>query len=219
MPSPANDEWTAPIMEWNREKGYGFLQVGERRLFLHRRELVGLHRTPVVGDVIRFRLGLDAQGRACAVQAVNARGGLGLSLSSVLPLPFLLVLPVIGALHLGVPPLWLGLGALVINALTYSLYASDKRRAGTGQWRVPESHLHLLELLGGWPTAWIAQRRLRHKCSKRSYQAVFILIVLTWQFAAYDSLHRWELSRAGWKQVAMWLERREHTRAWERSNR
>ena len=72
MPSPANDEWTAPIVEWNREKGYGFLQVGERRLFLHRRELVGLHRMPVVGDVIRFRLGLDAQGRACAVQAVNA---------------------------------------------------------------------------------------------------------------------------------------------------
>jgi len=41
--------------------------------------------------------------------------------------------------------------------------------------------LHLLELLGGWPGAFLAQRRLRHKCSKRRYQFVFWLIVLAYQ--------------------------------------
>jgi uncharacterized membrane protein YsdA (DUF1294 family) len=47
--------------------------------------------------------------------------------------------------------------------------------------------------------AWVAQRRLRHKCSKGSYQFVFCLIVLGWQVAALDSFHDWELSRAGLK--------------------
>ena len=64
-------------------------------------------------------------------------------------------------------------------------------------------NLHLLELLGGWPGAFLAQRRLRHKCSKGSYQFVFWLIVLGYQFAAYDSLQHWQYSRAGLN----WIER------------
>ena len=53
-----------------------------------------------------------------------------------------------------------------------------------------------------WPGAWVAQRRLRHKCSKGSYQFVFWLIVLGHQFAAFDSFQDWQLSRAGLK----WME-------------
>jgi hypothetical protein len=60
---------------------------------------------------------------------------------------------------------------------------------------VPEARLHLLELLGGWPGAFLAQRRLRHKCSKHSYQVVFWLIVLAYQFAAFDSFHDWQFAR------------------------
>ena len=69
-------------------------------------------------------------------------------------------------------------------------------------WRVSEANLHLLELLGGWPAALLAQRRLRHKCSKGSYQFMFWLIVLGHQFAAGDSFQDWKLSRAGMN----WLE-------------
>jgi uncharacterized membrane protein YsdA (DUF1294 family) len=58
-----------------------------------------------------------------------------------------------------------------------------------------------LELLGGWPGAFLAQRWLRHKCSKGSYQAVFWLIVLAYQFAAFDSLQNWQLSRAALNQL------------------
>jgi uncharacterized membrane protein YsdA (DUF1294 family) len=72
----------------------------------------------------------------------------------------------------------------------------DKRREEEREWRVPEARLHLLEILGGWPGAFLAQRRLRHKCSKGSYQVVFWLIVLAYQFAAFDSLNNWQLSRA-----------------------
>lgn len=207
MTSPATSEWTAKIVEWNRAKGYGFLQVGEKRVFLHRRDLVGPHLTPAVGDEIRFDLGHDEQGRPCAVNAVNAKSGLGVSLMSLLLLGALLVPPVIAGQRLGVDLQWLGAVGVTVSALTYGMYASDKRRARTGKWRVPESHLHFLEMIGGWPGAWLAQRRLRHKCSKGSYQVVFSLIVLAWQFASFDSLQDWEFSRAAQKRIVAMTER------------
>jgi uncharacterized membrane protein YsdA (DUF1294 family) len=43
---------------------------------------------------------------------------------------------------------------------------------------VPESSLHLIELLGGWPGAYLAQQTMRHKTVKASYQVVYWLIVL-----------------------------------------
>lgn len=97
---------------------------------------------------------------------------------------------------------------MALSGWTYWIYALDKRRAEEGLWRVPEVNLHLLELLGGWPGAFLAQRRLRHKCSKVSYQFVFWIIVLGHQFAAYDSLRDWQHSRA----TLNWLERTAHHR-------
>jgi hypothetical protein len=54
--------------------------------------------------------------------------------------------------------------------------------------REHQAGLHLLELIGRRSGAFLAQRRLRHKCSKVSYQVVFWLIAMACQFAAYDSL-------------------------------
>ena len=108
----------------------------------------------------------------------------------------LLVFPVMAVRHQGVEFLWIGAYTLALSALTYWAYAHDKRSAQQGAWRVPESQLHLLELLGGWPGAFLAQRRLRHKCSKRSYLTVFWLIILSYQIVAVDSLRDWQSSRA-----------------------
>ena len=113
-------------------------------------------------------------------------------------LAVLLVLPVV-ALYRRQPDVRLiGAYVLFINALTYWIYAIDKRRAQAGEWRISERALHLAELLGGWPGALMAQRRLRHKCSKFSFQFEFWLIVMAYQFAAYDSLQNWQFSRAVW---------------------
>ena len=121
----------------------------------------------------------------------------------------LLVLPFIAVQRGGVDLRWAGAYGVVLSALTYWAYACDTRRAEEGEWRLPEARLHLLDLLGGWPGGFLAQRRLRHKCSKSSYQVVFWLIVLSYQFAAYDSLQNWQLSRSGLN----WLERTpEHRR-------
>lgn len=109
----------------------------------------------------------------------------------------LLLLPALalGRLGLHVEPRRLFLGAGAVSLLTFVVYAVDKRAARNAAGRVPESVLHLLELLGGWPGAWVAQRLVRHKNAKPGYQAVFWLIVLAHQLAALDCLLGWPLLR------------------------
>lgn len=68
---------------------------------------------------------------------------------------------------------------VLMSLLSYAVYAVDKRAAQQGRRRVPERALHLLALLGGWPGAFIAQRRLRHKTRKPAFLFVFWLATLT----------------------------------------
>ena len=93
---------------------------------------------------------------------------------------------------------WLVAYGVVISLATYAVYGADKDSAQdkTSKWRAPEKLLHGLELAGGWPGAFLAQRRLRHKCSKLSYQIVFWLIVSLHVYAATDYQLNWRLARA-----------------------
>lgn len=82
----------------------------------------------------------------------------------------------------------------------FLLYARDKSSAIRGQWRVPESTLHLAEALGGWPGAYIAQQTMRHKTVKISYQAVYWIIVCLhvafwsiWFISPQTLLDQWPL--------------------------
>jgi uncharacterized membrane protein YsdA (DUF1294 family) len=61
----------------------------------------------------------------------------------------------------------------IISAITYITYAIDKSAAEQNRWRIKESSLHLLSLVGGWPGALVAQRTLRHKTQKTSFQIVY----------------------------------------------
>jgi uncharacterized membrane protein YsdA (DUF1294 family) len=73
---------------------------------------------------------------------------------------------------------------LVMSVIAFALYSIDKRRAVRREWRVSEATLHAIEMLGGWPGAWVAQETLRHKNQKRRYMMIFWTIVgvhlLTW---------------------------------------
>jgi uncharacterized membrane protein YsdA (DUF1294 family) len=66
---------------------------------------------------------------------------------------------------------------LVASVAAFVVYAVDKSAAGGGRRRVPESTLHLLAWLGGWPGALVAQHALAHKTRKAAFQIVFWLTV------------------------------------------
>jgi len=66
----------------------------------------------------------------------------------------------------------------IVSLVTFISYWLDKRNAQAGRWRIPEAHLQLLSLLGGWPGALLGQNYLRHKSKKRAFLTVFWLTVL-----------------------------------------
>jgi len=89
---------------------------------------------------------------------------------------------------------WPLIAAVAISLFTFIVYAADKGRAAAGEWRVSESVLHSLELIGGWPGAFVAQQWLRHKNAKVGFQVVFWLIVGLHQLVALDYLLGWRLT-------------------------
>lgn len=197
MPS----QLTARIAEWDPERGYGYLNTRTGRLFLHIQDFSARHKKPEVGDVILFSVGEDKKGRTCAVRARHAYEGGRVSILNLLLLLALMFLPVLASFKFGLSP-WLIAGYLLIASfVTFMAFALDKARAREGKSRVSESMLHFFEIVGGWPGAFLAQRRLRHKCLKGRYQTVFWLIVVSYQFIAIDYLHEWPLSSAVLEQV------------------
>lgn len=183
---------TGRITEWNRERGFGYLDCDGRRIFLHIREFKERHKQPEVADVVHFVMGADNQGRPCAQQAVHANDGGRLRPVHLLAL-LGLVLPGWAVYRIFGAEDAASAGGLVVvmSVVSYVMYAWDKRQARVKGWRTSESMLHLVELLGGWPGAFIAQRRLRHKSSKGPFLFVFVLIVGLHQFLAIDALRGW----------------------------
>ena len=76
-------------------------------------------------------------------------------------------------------PLLLMVGFYAIASfITFIVYAIDKSAAKKGAWRIKESRLHCLSLIGGWPGALLAQQKLRHKSYKQPFRVVFWLTVI-----------------------------------------
>ena len=64
-----------------------------------------------------------------------------------------------------------------INITTFVAYFADKRAAVRHAWRVPENTLHMLEFLGGWLGALLAQKIFHHKTAKKSFRNMFWLMI------------------------------------------
>lgn len=188
---------TGRITEWNRDRGFGYLESGKRRIFLHIRDFAEHYKLPEVGDQVTFTLGADRQGRPCALKAAHLNDGGRLRGWHFLLIGSLLILPG-WALHqkFGAVAAYAAAWMAVVSALTAFIYYVDKQRARQKGQREPESMLHLLELLGGWPGAFLAQRKFRHKSSKGSFQFVFVLIIGLHQFLAIDALRGWPFIKA-----------------------
>ena len=65
--------------------------------------------------------------------------------------------------------------SLLASLYTFFAFARDKRAARRHRRRTPERRLHVLELIGGFPGAWLAILMLRHKSSKPSFLVVSFL--------------------------------------------
>ncbi|PPJ48658.1 DUF1294 domain-containing protein [Rhizobium sp. KAs_5_22] len=62
--------------------------------------------------------------------------------------------------------------AALYNVVVFGVYAFDKAAARNGDWRVRESTLLWLAVLGGGIGAFLGQRLLRHKTRKPPFHVV-----------------------------------------------
>jgi len=173
------------LTDWNDDKGFGFVMPhgGGQRAFVHIGAFERRGRRPVSGDILNYEVVIDARGRSQAArirfsqqpQVVakppgTTRAGMVVAIVFALAL---LILTAVGLIPVATVLIYLG-----VSCVTFMAYAFDKAAAIKGRWRTPEQTLHLLELLGGWPGALIAQSLFRHKSRKPSFQIAFWAIVL-----------------------------------------
>lgn len=172
------------ISGWNEDKGYGFVvpHDGGDRAFVHIKAFQFGSRRPVDGDLISYTASRDSRGRTNAVD-VRFAGQRIVERKPPMPIPRLAIgigflLAVIVGAFLGIIPVAITAGYVLLSGMSYILYTTDKRAAGRGAQRIPENRLHFVDLLGGWPGALVAQQRSRHKTVKASFQAVFWFTVV-----------------------------------------
>jgi uncharacterized membrane protein YsdA (DUF1294 family) len=66
---------------------------------------------------------------------------------------------------------------LLVNLWTMLRFWQDKQRALAGEWRIPESDLLGLALIGGSPGALLACKLFRHKTRKQPFTTRLLVIV------------------------------------------
>lgn len=74
---------------------------------------------------------------------------------------------------------------ILINIVTFILFAIDKKRAKKNQWRIPESQLLFFSLLGGSIGGIIAMNIVKHKTKKPKFTIGMPLLLLINIFIVY----------------------------------
>lgn len=190
------------ITDWKDDKGFGFITPngGGQRIFVHIKSFSNRQQRPVVNELVSYDLTHDTKGRpqANSVALVGKRvaptGPSGQATPLILAkVPLILTAAflvfIAGSVFAGKLPIAVVWVYLAASLVAFVAYAVDKSAARNDQWRTKESTLHLFALAGGWPGALAAQRLLRHKSSKQSFQFVFWVTVvlnccvLAWLFS------------------------------------
>ena len=192
------------LTEWKDDRGFGFIEPAEGggRVFCHIKAFDMRVRRPVAGDRVTYEVSKDAQGRLTATRvrpvgleeaqyrsnirlnrepkskqsasvAMSPRSfaatyiGIAIFLSSVI------WMVVVGRVAYFAPLIYIAMSGITLFA-----YAIDKSAAMNDRWRITEQSLHLLEVLGGWPGALLAQQWFRHKSRKLSFRIEFWLCAI-----------------------------------------
>ena len=174
------------VINWNDEKGYGFIQIqpGYENLFFHISNFAYHHRRPSADIAVTF-LATPAQKGGWQASRVLLREHEHAIMESD---PYDIadknqpkriegyvyaVLDILYFLGLTLISLPLGITSAIMSVLTVVLYRYDKRAAEQGGQRIPNTTLHLASLLGGWPGALIARPLLRHKLNQKRFRGFF----------------------------------------------
>lgn len=182
--APPTKRETGSLARWNDDRGFGFIVAGASKddVFVHISEFPEGAERPRIGDRISFERVTTPDGKVKAV-SVNARRApkrqqpkeplrvVAYILVAAFVLFFIYIV-IWWSLPAWVVTLYVG-----VSIVTYAAYAIDKRAALRDSRRVPESSLHALGIIGGWPGALVAQEILRHKTKKASFRAVFWVTV------------------------------------------
>ena len=67
---------------------------------------------------------------------------------------------------------------IAINVITFLTYGIDKFKAKKGKWRIPESTLLLLAIIGGSIGAWFSIKVWHHKTLHKKFKYGIPLIVI-----------------------------------------
>ena len=140
-------------------------------------------KTPAINQLVTYSRSADKQGRPCAEDVTRA-GELLSKNTKKKNSYFTFIIPILFVVFVGISAFTNNIELvvlpfyIVINILTFILYAVDKSTAQNGSWRIKESTLHLFSLIGGWSGAMIAQQTLRHKSKKQNFRAVFWVTVI-----------------------------------------
>jgi uncharacterized membrane protein YsdA (DUF1294 family)/cold shock CspA family protein len=174
------------ITNWKDDQGFGFITLNgsDNQVFVHINAFKNRKRRPAGNELVNYELVTDPKGReraenvafvgdrSIAATAPRDKG------SAPLLLAILFVIFVAAMVFVGkLPMIMLGL-YLGVSLIAFATYAWDKSAAQNNHWRTAESTLHLLGIIGGWPGALFAQRFLRHKSKKQSFQITFWATVI-----------------------------------------
>ncbi|WP_288726897.1 DUF1294 domain-containing protein [uncultured Psychrobacter sp.] len=201
MAKPMAHKQQGHIKKWQDDKGFGFIETAAGESVFFHISAFRAQRRPEIGEQVVFTVGQDNQGRLQAKdvqelsfvqqkmaqknqkirqrnhkRSAQAEFEAGQKKRLFLGIGFygvVILLAVMNKLS------WLvGAWYVILGVITYGMYAKDKAAAQNGDWRTPESTLHLLSTLGGWVGALVAQTYLRHKSQKPEFRIAYYLTVI-----------------------------------------
>lgn len=175
------------LVSWNDERGFGFIvpDGGVQDVFVHASAFAKEGRHIEVGGYYEFDLemGRDGRPKAKRVAFVLVPKPQPSLISQLLQRgPRLLVIPAFLFIVISISTVqavsanWLVIYG-VASVACFAGYGLDKSAASHKQWRVSETILLLIGLVGGWPGGIIGQEVFRHKTQKKSFRTLFWMSV------------------------------------------
>lgn len=184
---PATVRVRGRLINWSDERGFGFLApegVGQD-VFVHASAFTKEGRHIEIGCEYEFSVDIGKDGRPKAKRVtlvVEPKAKPSLSSQILQRGPRFLVIPaflfIVLAIEVVQPvsPNWFVIYG-VASVACFAGYGLDKQAANQKAWRVSETILLLIGLVGGWPGAIVAQEVFRHKTQKRSFRTLFWMSV------------------------------------------